>query len=132
MGDLSSLASVTPHPVLRAESLERAKAFYEDVLGLDVAQEPAPARELRVTGGDAMICIYERPTMPAPMNTTCCFEVSDIRAVVDQLRSRGVVFEDYDLAEMGLVTFEGIGEVNGHLRAWFQDSEGNILVLAQR
>jgi hypothetical protein len=32
----------------------------------------------------------------------------------------------------GLFTVEGIAEVHGHQRAWFQDSESNTLVLMQR
>ena len=127
----SVLSDVSPHAVLRAEDLERAARFYEDVLGLDVTPEPSPARELRVRAGTSMICVYERPGMDAPQNTTACFEVADLGAVVGELRERGVVFEEYDLPEMGLVTLGGIAEVNGHRRAWFKDSEGNTLVLGE-
>lgn len=132
MIERSSLAKVTPHAVLRAEDLERAAAFYAVVLGLEVAPEPEPARELRVRAGDGLICVYERPTMPAPANTVACFEVADVRTTVAELRERGVEFEEYDLPEVGLVTVDGIAEVDGHLRAWFTDSEGNVLVIAQR
>ncbi len=52
MSSLSSLASLNPHAVLRAEDLDRAARFYRDVLGVDVRAEPSPARELRVTAGD--------------------------------------------------------------------------------
>lgn len=132
MGETSILAGVTAHPVLRAEDLDRARAFYADTLGFDVTEEPPPARELRVTAGAGMICIYERPQMPAPLNTVACFEVADLRASITELRDRGVAFEEYDMPEAGLVTIDGIAEVNGHLRAWFKDSEGNAIVVAQR
>ena len=133
MSSLSSLASLNPHAVLRAEDLDRAARFYTDVLGLDVRAEPAPARELRVTAGDGgMMCIYERPGMPAPANTAACFEVSDLRALVTELQARGVVFEEYDMPEMGLKTVDGIAEIEDHRRAWFKDSEDNIIVLNER
>lgn len=131
MSKPSGLIGVSAHAVLRAEDLDRAARFYAEVLGLEVGVEPPPARELRVRTGTGMICIYERPTFPAPQNTVACFEVSDIVNTVAELRSRGVVFEEYDMPEVGLVTVDGVAEVNGHLRAWFKDSEGNALVIAQ-
>jgi predicted enzyme related to lactoylglutathione lyase len=132
MIDRSSLGGVTAHPVLRAKDLQRAKAFYSDLLGLEVTEEPPPARELRVAAGAGIICVYERPAFSAPQNTVACFEVDDIHATVSELKARGVSFEEYDMPEMGLVTIDSVAEVGGHLRAWFRDSEGNVLVVAQR
>jgi hypothetical protein len=61
------------------------------------------------------------------------WEVDDIEATVSELRSRGVVFEEYDLP--GLKTIDGIAEIEGQYPskgsgergAWFRDSEGNML-----
>ena len=48
-----------------------------------------------------------------------------------ELRSRGVVFEDYDI-EDGPKTVDGVaGDETGGMAAWFTDSEGNILNLVQ-
>jgi hypothetical protein len=65
------------------------------------------------------------------------FEVADIEAVVAELRERGVVFGEYDLA--GLTTVNGIAEIEGNYpskgtgerAAWFRDSEGNMLGIGQ-
>ncbi len=66
------------------------------------------------------------------------FEVTDLRAAVEVLRARGIVFEEYDLP--GLKTVDGVAEVvgnypskggKGELGAWFRDSEGNLLGLGQ-
>jgi hypothetical protein len=66
------------------------------------------------------------------------WEVDDIEATVEHLRSRGVVFEVYDLP--GLKTVNGIAEVAGNYpssraagekAAWFRDSEGNLLGIGQ-
>jgi hypothetical protein len=66
------------------------------------------------------------------------WEVDDIEAVVDLLRSRGVIFEEVDLP--GLRTVNGIAYVEGNYpssggigerAAWFRDSEGNVLGLGQ-
>jgi hypothetical protein len=56
---------------------------------------------------------------------------------VRELRSRGVVFEDYDLP--GLKTVDGIAEIEGQYPskgsgergAWFRDSEGNMLGIGE-
>jgi hypothetical protein len=55
--------------------------------------------------------------------------VEDIRSVVDELRSRGLVFEEYDVP--GLKTTNGIAWIGDHQSAWFKDSEGNTLSLDQ-
>jgi hypothetical protein len=66
------------------------------------------------------------------------WEVTDLRATVEALSARGVIFEEYDLP--GLKTVNGIAEVAGNypskggvgeLAAWFRDSEGNLLGIGQ-
>ncbi len=57
--------------------------------------------------------------------------MEDIEATVDELKGRGVTFEEYDLpgvkTEGGIATFEMEGRTIKS--AWFKDSEGNILAL---
>jgi hypothetical protein len=59
-------------------------------------------------------------------------------AVVGQLRTRGVVFEQYDVP--GLAMVDGVAEIAGNYpskggvgerAAWFKDSEGNLLAIGQ-
>jgi hypothetical protein len=65
------------------------------------------------------------------------WEVEDIEATVRELRSRGVVFEEYDVP--GLKTVDGIADIEGNYPskgsaergAWFRDSEGNMLGIGQ-
>jgi hypothetical protein len=65
------------------------------------------------------------------------WEVDQIEATVEELRRRGVVFEEYDLP--GLKTINGIATVKGNYPskgvgekgAWFRDSEGNLLAIGQ-
>jgi hypothetical protein len=42
------------------------------------------------------------------------------------------VFEEYDMAAMGLKTVGGVAEVMGTKVAWFKDTEGNILNVVAR
>ena len=70
-------------------------------------------------------------------HTQMGWEVEDIEATVRELRSRGVVFEEYDMP--GLKTVDGIAEIEGNYPskgtgergAWFRDSEGNMLAIGQ-
>ncbi len=49
---------------------------------------------------------------------------------MEGLRSRGVVFEEYDFGEMG-GTENGLMKMGSTKAAWFKDSEGNIIELSQ-
>lgn len=118
--------------VLRAENAERAKKFYTQVLGLTQREVTGPTMELVfAAGGGTNFQVYERPGMPAPENTTLGFGVpaDAFDAVMADLRSRGVVFEDYDISEIDLKTVNGVADMDGSKVAWFKDSEGNILSL---
>ncbi len=46
-----------------------------------------------------MIHVYERPSSPTE-NTLVTFLVRDLKAVMVELRSRGVAFEEYDMREL--------------------------------
>jgi hypothetical protein len=48
---------------------------------------------------------------------------------VVELKGRGVVFEEYHAEQFQ--TVDGIATTQGGRVAWFKDSEGNILGLAQ-
>ena len=69
--------------------------------------------------------------MSPPQNTALAFRVAaeGFERFVETLRTRGVTFEDYEMPAMGLKTVNGIAEMNGRKRAWFKDSEGNIIGL---
>ena len=128
---MAGLADTMVCGVVRAESYDRAKKFYTEVLGLGVAQEfPGPGGGgMLAAGSGTMLMVYENPGLKAPENTTLGFGVAADRfdALIAELRGKGVTFEDYDVPEMGLKTTDGIAEMEGMKSAWFKDSEGNIL-----
>jgi hypothetical protein len=102
-------------------------------LGLEVASEySSMTEEGSFRAGDGTtVSIYSRPGMPAPQNTTLAFAVPPERfeEVMEDLRRRGVVFEEYDIPEIGLKTVNGVVEMDGSKAAWFKDSEDNIVVI---
>ena len=57
------------------------------------------------------------------------WDVSDVRAEVAELRSRGVKVEDYDLP--GLKTDDGIADIGFAWAAWIIDPGKNALAIIQ-
>jgi catechol 2,3-dioxygenase-like lactoylglutathione lyase family enzyme len=120
---------------LPAQDLERARAFYADKLGLEPIEERPGG--LRYQCGSGRFSLFESAGAPSGDYTQMAWEVDDIETVVEELRRRGVVFEEVDVA--GLRTVDGIAEVEGNypsagvgeLAAWFRDSEGNLLGIGQ-
>ena len=120
---------------LPAKDLERARAFYADKLGLTPIEERPGG--LRYRCGNSYFAVFESAGAPSGAHTQMGWEVDDIEATVEELRRRGVVFEEYDLP--GLKTVNGIAAIAGNYPskgvgekgAWFHDSEGNLLSLGQ-
>ena len=54
------------------------------------------------------------------------YAVPDVESAVDQLRARGVRFEQYDQPDIK-TDAKGIHRGRGPLIAWFKDPAGNIL-----
>jgi predicted enzyme related to lactoylglutathione lyase len=121
---------------LPAQDLERAKAFYADKLGLTPSEERPGG--LRYQCGSGAFSVFDSTGAPSGEHTQMAWEVDDIESTVEELRARGVVFEEYELP--GLTTVNGIAEVAGNYpsrggigerAAWFRDSEGNMLGIGQ-
>jgi len=129
---MAGLSSAPVVAVLRAENLERAKKFYTDVLGLEEDTSlSGQGMAFFSAGMGSQFTIYERPGMPAPQNTTLAFPVATeaFDAIADELRGTGVVFEEYDIPQIGLKTVNGVAVMDGIKSAWFKDPEGNIVNL---
>jgi catechol 2,3-dioxygenase-like lactoylglutathione lyase family enzyme len=120
---------------LPAQDLERAHAFYAEKLGLEPTEEREGGLRYVCAGGE--FAVFESAGVAAGDHTQMGWEVKDIEATVRELRSRGVVFEEYDFP--GLKTVDGIAEIEGNYPskgtgergAWFRDSEGNMLGIGQ-
>ncbi|MGZ4323779.1 MAG: VOC family protein [Solirubrobacteraceae bacterium] len=106
--------------------IARAKAFYGGTLGFVDANVPTPGPQVIYRcGGSTLFEVYERPTAGDAQHTLASWEVNDMRTSVDELRNRGVRFEEYDLLEVK--TEEGVSTTGGLREAWFRDPDGNIL-----
>jgi catechol 2,3-dioxygenase-like lactoylglutathione lyase family enzyme len=114
--------------IVPTTDLQRARRFFGETLGLEDtgASTPGPEAIYRC-GGGSMLEVYERPTAGDADHTLASWEVDDVRAAVDELRSNGVQFEEYDLPEFK--TEDGIATAGDFQAAWFRDPDGNILCI---
>jgi catechol 2,3-dioxygenase-like lactoylglutathione lyase family enzyme len=116
------------------DDLEKAQAFYQDILGLNVTRVPmGPGLlELDVTGG-SKVMIYPKPNHVPATFTVLNFPVDNVEKAVDELTQKGVRFEHYDMGELK-TNEKGIvyGNGRGPDIAWFTDPAGNIIGVMTR
>lgn len=120
------LADAMAVATIPVTDLERSKAFYSDALGLRLLEETPFS--MRYGAGATQISVYRRGPVERAA-TVAHFEVPDIRATIADLRSRGVVFEEY--TEGPLKTNDGVAQVGPAKGAWFKDPDGNFLGLRE-
>ncbi len=106
----------------------RAKEFYTEKVGLKVMHEDEAGVALEAGSGSS-IYLYKRAPSKAD-HTVASFMVSDIDSEVNELRSKGVKFEDYNMP--GLTTENGIATWGKDKAAWFKDPDNNIIGLFQK
>jgi catechol 2,3-dioxygenase-like lactoylglutathione lyase family enzyme len=111
------------------DDLDRARAFYQDTLGLrlsDVGMDGVARLHL---GGGTDVLVYAKADHVPATFTVLNFPVPDVEKAVDELTARGVRFEHY---EQPPTDAKGIMRSGGPLIAWFTDPAGNILSVIQQ
>jgi catechol 2,3-dioxygenase-like lactoylglutathione lyase family enzyme len=106
---------------------DKARAFYEDLLGLQYVKNDGFALVLLANGN--MVRVVKAPNFQPLAFTILGWEVPDIEHAVTTLSDRGVAFERFGFFEqdpLGIWTAPG-----GDRVAWFKDPDGNILSVSQ-
>ena len=128
---MASLSDFPIMPVLAASDTGRAKTWYQEKLGLTPKQEDATGGLWYEFAGGTWLLVYPTPSAGTAQNTQAHLDVTNIEGLMDDLRSKGVVFEEYDFGEMGK-TENGLISAMGYKAAWFKDSEGNTFEITER
>jgi catechol 2,3-dioxygenase-like lactoylglutathione lyase family enzyme len=121
---LASTNIVAFVPTLDAE---KARAFYEGVLGLRFVKDDGFAMVLDANG--IMIRVVKLKQFVPVQFTILGWQVSDIEDVVRSLQKKGVHFEIFGFFkqdELGIWTAP-----TGDKVAWFKDRDGNVLSVSQ-
>ncbi|TCD08344.1 VOC family protein [Pedobacter frigidisoli] len=111
------------------DDLDKAKAFYQEILELEVVDNPMGLIEIHFPNNNN-IMVYPKPNHIPATFTILNFNITNIESIVEGLTARGVVFEKYD--EEYIKTDEkGISHGNGPTVAWFKDPAGNIFAVME-
>jgi catechol 2,3-dioxygenase-like lactoylglutathione lyase family enzyme len=106
------------------DDLDRARQFYEEVLGLRLDGGTGGVAHLHLGGGTEVLVYAKGPAHQPATYTVLNFPVPDIEKAVDELAARGVQFQRY---ENPPTDEKGIMRAGGPLIAWFTDPAGNVL-----
>jgi catechol 2,3-dioxygenase-like lactoylglutathione lyase family enzyme len=129
---LGAARAVTKIP---AQDLDRARDFYRDRLGLEPVEERTGG--LRYVCGTTEFHIFASSGAASGRSTQMGFEVEDLDGAVADLRARGLKFATFDMPGFEMTDQIIIAPDNypskgsGERGAFFYDSEGNLLGLAE-
>ena len=115
---------------LAVKDLNVAKKFYENTLGFEpVGRE---GEELIVyRSGKTTFNVYRSKETGTNKATAVTWAVGeDLKALVEELKAKGVRFERYDI--QGLTLDGDVYVGNGMKVGWFKDPDGNILNIVGR
>ena len=122
------LRNASIHAYIPASDVKRARAFYEEKVGLMPREEYAGG--VLYECGGVEVFLYPTPNAGTSKASQAYWSVKDVEAEVAELKSRGVRFEEFDTPSMK--TVNSIATGGGAKTAWFKDTEGNILAVSQR
>ena len=113
--------------IVAVGDLERARAFYSDVLGLELAGGGADGMPLVYKTGATRLTVYPSKEAGTNRANAVAWGVGgDLDAIVAALEAKGADFQHYP--EIGRL--DGNVHVAGDARlVWFKDPDGNILHL---
>jgi predicted enzyme related to lactoylglutathione lyase len=122
------LSDYPAFPILLSKDLDATRAFYRDVLGLEIAREDEDDRIVFRTGGGQLV-VTKSTVGTADTQTQMAWRVPDIQAALADLRARGVRIEEYTAPDP--VTTDGVADMGHSWAAWFIDPSGNVLAVVQ-
>jgi catechol 2,3-dioxygenase-like lactoylglutathione lyase family enzyme len=122
------LSQAKLHATIPAQDLARARTFYEAVLGLKPASVAPGGIFYEVDNGTRFL-LFPSSGRASGGHTQLGFTVDDLEAEVGALRQKGVKFESYDMPQFDAAT--SIATFPGTRSAWFKDTEGNLIGMAQ-
>ena len=121
------LKDINVAATVAVRSLERARPFYEDVLGL-VREDQAEMGVQTYRAGKTAVLVYESEFAGTNEATSLTWALgNDFDAVIDDLGSKGVTFEQYDME--GATFDDGVHRFGDMKLVWIKDPDGNIIHL---
>jgi catechol 2,3-dioxygenase-like lactoylglutathione lyase family enzyme len=113
------LADAMVVPTVAVTDLEGAKRFFGEQVGLTLLDETPFALRFGAGMGSQLAVRRGQPNVG---QTVAHFEVDDLEAVITDLSSRGITFEEYEMPK----TTNFIAQIGPARGAWFKDPDGNV------
>jgi catechol 2,3-dioxygenase-like lactoylglutathione lyase family enzyme len=115
--------------MLPSKDMARARDFYEDKLKLTPQQEMSDGSVMYRCGQGTSFTVFPSTGASDGSFTQIGFWVTDVESEVRDLRSRGVVFEEYDMPDFK--TVDSIVQIEGWKGAWLKDPDGNLIAVGE-
>ncbi|HEX6206865.1 MAG TPA: VOC family protein [Actinomycetota bacterium] len=116
--------------MLPVRDLEAAKSWWADRFSLKPTEDSDMGSYYEV--GSTRFLVYPSQFAGSNQATAMGLHVDDVESTVEELRSKGVQFEEYDMpqikTERGIATMEEGGRTMQV--AWFKDPDGNIISIS--
>lgn len=120
------LKDIDSTAIVAVKDLSRARDFYQNKLGLELAQ--GDDNVLSFKTGKTMLVVYVSDYAGTNKANAVVWGVGDqIDAIVADLAAKGISFEHYP--DMGLDYANGIHSSGDFKAVWLRDPDGNILHL---
>ena len=121
------IADVDAQPTVAVKSLDRAKTFYGDVLGLKPVGPNMPTVQAYLAGRTVII-VYESEFAGTNQGTAMTWALGEMfDPIMTELEDKGVEFEHYEMP--GVIRDGNVHRAGGGSLAWFKDPDGNIIHL---
>jgi len=111
--------------IVAVRDVDRARAFYGELLGLELTEESKEAGVLVYRTGATRLVVYRSESAGSNRANAVVWGVGDaLDEIVAALEAKGAAFEHYpDIGRL-----EGnVHLVNGQKLVWLKDPDGNIL-----
>lgn len=123
------LSDYNPVPTLAVKDLQRARDFYEGVLGFTPGSDVADG--VFYSAGSGAFLVYPSSYAGSNKATAMSLQVPEAAfdAEVSELRTKGVEFQTFELE--GITWSDGVASFGDdqYRSVWFEDPDGNILNL---
>jgi catechol-2,3-dioxygenase len=124
------LSDHTVEAVIAVSDLGSAKRFYGDQLGLAPGEEEEQGIRYPCAQGSRVFVYLSPENAGRSPATLAGWFVDDLDRTIDDLASRGVVFEHYD--QPGIKTDErGVFDSGSFRAVWVKDPDGNTLAITE-
>jgi catechol 2,3-dioxygenase-like lactoylglutathione lyase family enzyme len=126
-------SNATITAIIPVTDLERARDFYEGLLGFQIYTEQLEQGSVTYKSRSTFLTVYQRQTASSGEHTVAAFDLAaDFDDVVNELLDSGIIFDTFDIPGVDMPWDErGVLSDGDMSSAWFKDPDGNVLAIGR-